>query len=95
MLPFDRRIVQLYGSCTKDSNILLVLELMQVTFGWCNCPIAYPSPASAAVYCHFMNEYVHMSMLHATFFVIYRCLFQAAALAVVVPALMALDLRKL
>ena len=39
MLPFDQRIVQLYGSCTKDGNILLVLELMQVTFCWCKYPV--------------------------------------------------------
>ena len=31
MLPFDRRVVQLYGSCTQGSNIQLVLEFMQVT----------------------------------------------------------------
>lgn len=31
MLPFDRRVVQLYGSCTKGDNIQLVLEFMQVT----------------------------------------------------------------
>ena len=30
MLPYDRRIVQYYGSCNQDGNILLVLEFMQV-----------------------------------------------------------------
>ena len=29
-LPFDPRVVQLYGSCTQDGNVLLVLEFMQV-----------------------------------------------------------------
>lgn len=29
-LPFDRRVVQLYGSCTQEGNVLLVLEFMQV-----------------------------------------------------------------
>ena len=30
MLPYDRRVVQLYGSCTQEGNILLVLEFMEV-----------------------------------------------------------------
>ncbi|KAL3138988.1 hypothetical protein ABBQ32_005793 [Trebouxia sp. C0010 RCD-2024] len=29
MIPFDKRIVRLYGSCSLDSNILLVLEFME------------------------------------------------------------------
>ena len=36
MLPFDRRVVQLYGSCTQHGNILLVLEFMKVTLSPCN-----------------------------------------------------------
>ena len=40
MLPFDRRIVQLYGSCTHDNNILLVLELMEVIMR--QCKVALP-----------------------------------------------------
>ena len=40
MLPFDRRVVQLYGSCTKGSNILLVLELMQVTVSRCKYSVS-------------------------------------------------------
>ena len=34
-LPFDRRVVQLYGSCTQGTNIQLVLEYMQVTISQC------------------------------------------------------------
>ena len=48
MLPFDRRIVQFYGSCTKGSNILLVLELMQVTASTRKCPVPYEAMSASA-----------------------------------------------
>ena len=31
MIPFDNRVVKLYGSCTLDNNIVLVLEFMEVS----------------------------------------------------------------
>ena len=31
-IPFDRRVVQLYGSCSLDGHTLLVMEFMEVTY---------------------------------------------------------------
>lgn len=92
MLPFDQRIVQLYGSCTKDGNILLVLELMQVTFCWCKYPV--PTHLLLLLLCiaTAVIEPAHIPMLHALFCTTCRFSFQAAILAVIVPALTAQDI---
>lgn len=61
MLPFDRRVVQLYGSCTKGDNIQLVLEFMQVTTHQCK----YPLFACVPLRGHQLSKLLLLSMLHA------------------------------
>ena len=67
MLPFDRRVVQFFGSCTQDGKILLVLEFMQVTFSCCKqLNFFWPKFAFAvkwiAIKC---THLLHVLMLHA------------------------------
>ena len=79
MLPFDRRVVQLYGSCTQDGNILLVLELMQVTDDCCKCPLfgqLVLLQMCVVIKCIYLR---HVLMLHASWYSTKQTLlFQAA-----------------
>ena len=67
VLPLDRRVVQLYGHCTKGDNILLVLELMQVNVSWCNYSLS--GHKSIVYLCMITNwsELLLLSMLHTVF----------------------------
>ena len=58
ILPFDRRVVQLYGSCTQGTNIQLVLEYMQVTLV-CASTLGLPKCRCQ------LSELFHLSMLYA------------------------------
>lgn len=59
-LPFDRRVVQLYGSCTQEGNVLLVLEFVQVRLPLLDLLLVVQLRTATG-----HNDCLHMFVLHA------------------------------